>query len=453
MKLMILVPKVIQSYINKFPETRNNAYRYFNYDRRVYEESVPRGDVVSQYKGPDDFSDTDYDSLVGYAKNLVNPILQKYNPRVACEDALHQAIKTYGNGLFDSKVNAGRYAVLLQSMMGVATPACPCLSPAPDRYSSKKKKEPEGVTLKPKEIKTLGLNPRTVPTKGLARRKGPQIFREKGKIHVKAADGRPSQYLTDFLAMIEELPTKDMDLIRKLVGRWSQSKALIKEFLSGCVKECGMDKDYVKQVSEDVKKAVEHLNELEKIYKTVNDFDMDEIKTKMEPLQELINKAEQGGSAESEGEESMPPEEEAPMPEEAPETPSEEETPEPEKSEEPETVPTEKESAMLKNAQEYTERLDKIAEEVEKISPEAALQIDMISDVIEGKRDASTLKFDADEARYMKDRFNFDTRKRDADEPFMDEYKASDFEQVSRIHDKPESIKKASSLPYQRVEG
>jgi hypothetical protein len=59
---------------------------------------------------------------------------------------------------------------------------------------------------------------------------------------------------------------------------------------------------------------------------------------------------------------------------------------------------------MIKNAKEFTEQLDKIAEEVQQINPAIALQIDMISDVIDGKRDASTLKFDADEAWYMQTR-------------------------------------------------
>ena len=107
---------------------------------------------------------------------------------------------------------------------------------------------------------------------------------------------------------------------------------------------------------------------------------------------------------------------------------------------------------MIENAKSYTERLDKIAEDVQQISPEAALQIDMISDVLEGKREASTLKFDADEARYMKDRFNFDTRKRDADEPYMDKYKESNFEQVTKIRKSPEPIKKAAALPYQKIQ-
>jgi hypothetical protein len=106
---------------------------------------------------------------------------------------------------------------------------------------------------------------------------------------------------------------------------------------------------------------------------------------------------------------------------------------------------------MFKNAKEYTEKLDKIAEEVQQINPAIALQIDMISDVIDGKRDASTLKFDADEAWYMQNRFNSQVRKREADEPYMDEYNKNNFEQVMGVHKSPVPIKKAS-VPYQKVE-
>ena len=105
---------------------------------------------------------------------------------------------------------------------------------------------------------------------------------------------------------------------------------------------------------------------------------------------------------------------------------------------------------MIKNAQQYTEQLDKIAEEVESINPMIALQIDTIADVIEGKKEASTLKFDSDEAWYMQNRFNYDTRKRDADEKFMDDYTKSNFEQVMGIRKNPMPIKKAS-VPYQKV--
>jgi hypothetical protein len=106
--------------------------------------------------------------------------------------------------------------------------------------------------------------------------------------------------------------------------------------------------------------------------------------------------------------------------------------------------------SMIKNAQEYTEKLDKIAEEVQQINPAIALQIDMISDVIEGRREASTLKFDADEAWYMQNRFNNQVRKREADEPFMDEYNKNNFEQVITVRRNPVPIKTASA-PYQKV--
>ena len=105
----------------------------------------------------------------------------------------------------------------------------------------------------------------------------------------------------------------------------------------------------------------------------------------------------------------------------------------------------------IKNAKEYTERLDKIAEEVESINPAVAMQIDMISDVLEGTREASTLKFDADEAWYMQNRFNSDVRKRDADEQFMDKFNANNFEQVKEIRKNPNPIKTAS-VPYQKVQ-
>ncbi|MCX5844696.1 MAG: hypothetical protein NT022_13300 [Deltaproteobacteria bacterium] len=108
-----------------------------------------------------------------------------------------------------------------------------------------------------------------------------------------------------------------------------------------------------------------------------------------------------------------------------------------------------KEEAMaLKNAQQYTERLDAIAAELETISPELAYNIDVVSDVIEGKREASTLKFDADEGRYMANRFNMNVRSRESDEPYMDDFNKSNFEQVLKARKNPTPIK----LAYQKVE-
>lgn len=104
----------------------------------------------------------------------------------------------------------------------------------------------------------------------------------------------------------------------------------------------------------------------------------------------------------------------------------------------------------LKNAGKYTERLDKVATELESVSPEMALEIDKISDVIEGRREATTLKYDPDESAYMSGRFNYNVRKREADEPYMDEFNQSNFEQVAGAQKNPVAIKKAS-VPYRKV--
>lgn len=419
--LMLLVPKVIESFRARFPETTRNAYPYFNYDNRVVDESVYRGDVKAPYKGPDDLTDTDYANLVRFAKGIVNPILAKYSTKVACEDALSRAIRSFGNGLFDGKVNAGRYNVLLKSMM---TPAMPTV------MAKKEKKEKKEERLSPTTMKQLGLKRKDIPGKERVRQqvrknKAPVIYRTKGRTVIKKA--AENQYMMDFLAMIPELPCTDLDTIRKLSGRWGQAKKAIKEFLSVCREE--MDKDYVARVDNDFEKAAKILDRLEKLYNSIKEFDMVDIKTYMEPLMELAEKAKGGD-----------PEPEAPAPEiEETETETEEMT-------EP------KEGKMLKNASEYTEKLDKIAEEVQQFSPEVALQIDMVSDVIDGRRDASTLQFDADEARYMANRFNYDVRSREADEPYMDNFNKSDFEQVMREKKSPKPVRKASALPYQRVQ-
>ena len=102
----------------------------------------------------------------------------------------------------------------------------------------------------------------------------------------------------------------------------------------------------------------------------------------------------------------------------------------------------------LKNASQYSERLDKVAEEIQASSPEMAYCIDMVSDVIDGKREATTLKFDPDEARYMAGRFNYNVRQREADEPYVDNFNKSNFEQVIDAKRGPAPVK----LAYQKVQ-
>ncbi len=191
MKLIVLVPKVVRNFIANFPEVQRNAYKYFNYDHRVVDERVDRHDEKAAYKTPDDLTNTDYNDLVTYAKTLVSPILAKYSHRIACEDALHMAIRSYSNGLFDGKVNAGRYAVLLDALKQPDAMLIPVM--AKDEKAPEPKKAPEKKPdiVKPNVLKDLGMDKAEIPTetsltpakKKLMDQSGvKRIVKEKGKI-------------------------------------------------------------------------------------------------------------------------------------------------------------------------------------------------------------------------------------------------------------------------------
>lgn len=316
MNIMVLVPRVAQNFISKFPTTWHNAYRYFNYDRRVVDESVNRGDSQPNYKGPDDLTNMDYDMLVNAAKSVVNPILAKYDARVACEDALSRAIRSFRNGLYDNKVNADRYNVLLDAVMA---PEMPVMA------KGKSKAEPKKSESKKPKPKTKEERPSRLVMKGLG------------------------------INRVTDLPV-DTPAKRRMRERTKGDVSVVRKPGKGLV------------------------------------------------IEKSAEESHKGGVS------------------------------------------------MLKNASEYTEKLDKIAEDLQETIPDVALQIDMVSDVIEGRRTADTLKFDPDEARYMANRFNYDVRSRNADEPYMDNFNKSNFEQVMDEKKSPQPVKKASAVPYQKIQ-
>ena len=187
MKMILLVPKVVQNFKSQFPEVRHNAYKYFNYDNRVVDERVERFDNQQPYKNADDFCDADYDSLVKYAKTLINPILLKYSDKVAAEDALSLAIRSFNRGSFDGKVNAGRYEVLLKAMSPQMAIAIPVMA---KKKKEKKEKPAKPVAVKPHILKQLGLTRKDIPmhqrVMQRVRQTGvPLIVRDKGKNVIK----------------------------------------------------------------------------------------------------------------------------------------------------------------------------------------------------------------------------------------------------------------------------
>jgi hypothetical protein len=176
----MIIPNVVRKYIASLPEVTNNAYGYFNYDNRVVNERVQRFDAQSNYKGPDDFSDMDYDSLVAFAQQYINPGLVRYSAVVACEDALNLAIKTFNKGMFDGKVNANKFEVLMVAMKDKVGGV---------RQAKKEAPKSEGVSIRPHVLKQLGIKQKDIPHMHQLKRRIqeglPHLVRDKGKIKIK----------------------------------------------------------------------------------------------------------------------------------------------------------------------------------------------------------------------------------------------------------------------------
>jgi hypothetical protein len=173
--------------------------------------------------------------------------------------------------------------------------------------------------------KFLG-DPRGLKTRKAPSGKGTQLLRIPGtkKVKIQASEGgAPNEYLVDFLSLISQLPTKDYDVIRKLVGRWKQSKVLVKEFLQDAVKEAGIDPEYAQKVAEDFKIAAPVMDKLEVLYDKFGDAmgEMDKIKTHFEPLQDLVQKIQSKSEQEQAPAEPSPTDEPAMAPEDNTEEP------------------------------------------------------------------------------------------------------------------------------------
>jgi hypothetical protein len=173
-----MVPKVVQSFISQFPETTNNAYKYFNYDNRVVDERAERRfDAQTPYKNPEALTDQDYNAIVAYAQTLINPVLAKYSHSVACEDALHLAIKSFDRGIYDGKINASKYQTLLCAM----TQPQPVMAPV---MAKGKKEEPDKIVHRV-VLKQLGIKPKDVPLHSQLHRKlqkgVPHLVKQPGK--------------------------------------------------------------------------------------------------------------------------------------------------------------------------------------------------------------------------------------------------------------------------------
>lgn len=127
-----------------------------------------------------------------------------------------------------------------------------------------------------------------------------------------------------------------------------------------------------------------------------------------------------------------------------------EETPK-ESAEEPKETPKESaEESDLTSVEGIVAEIDKVAASLEEKGGEELLkhayQLDLVSDVLEGKKEAKALESDADEP-YMKEYFRAGAREKDADEPYMNEFNTDLTQEVAKLRGKAASKK---DLPYQK---
>ena len=108
-----------------------------------------------------------------------------------------------------------------------------------------------------------------------------------------------------------------------------------------------------------------------------------------------------------------------------------------------------------KNISDITSSLDEIAGELEEQKdPELfkmAYQLDQISDILEGRKEAATFESDPDE-KFMKTFFKGGIHEGDSDEKYMKEFNTDLTSEVNSVKDKKNGKEASEKLPYQIVD-
>lgn len=139
-----------KSLLLKHPEIMHDGRHLFRNENgtTIVEEIVPRGDQgLPEILNQGDISDLDLKGLAQYAAKLVDPCLVRYDERVAMEDALSKAIWEKDSGMYQGKVNANTFCLVLDMMVKKVKMA------AEEEDTDKEEKKPKEK--KPKEKKKV----------------------------------------------------------------------------------------------------------------------------------------------------------------------------------------------------------------------------------------------------------------------------------------------------------
>lgn len=93
-----------------------DAYHYFNHTFVLDSGTPVEPEIRQAYTDPTDLGTEDFDILAKHATHLLDDQLMKYSYEVAKNSALELAIRSFGNGKYDGKVNASNFGRILNIM-------------------------------------------------------------------------------------------------------------------------------------------------------------------------------------------------------------------------------------------------------------------------------------------------------------------------------------------------
>lgn len=399
-----------KSMILKHPWVTQNARSDFNHEngKTIIEEVVPRGDanqeeaIMPRTEG--DLSDLDLKEIAVYATSIVDEKLADYDKTVAYEDALRKAIWSKDGGKYSGRVSSVTFALLLDQMYGLTKKAAAVSAPV------KKDESPTGEekSVKVEDEATTGeekKKPKSLDEK--IRSKHQDIVKKQKEQRSSEAcmDKKVGEVITaghphgtddvEWKVVKEAVINAAEDIFKKV------DMKKIEGIMKNLYKHKPNDTENAIQIGIDMlrsKKASESSTNLS------DTADKTDLKQAIEAMEEKLASLKA----------SIVSEEEATNP--------------------------------------ITARLDKVASVLEAQEDEElkklAFQVDLISDVIDGKKEASVLEGDADEA-FMKEHFKAGLREGDKDEKaYMKEYNTDTTKEVVKVASEEKIV---SKVPYQKV--
>lgn len=365
--------------LNEHPEVTRNAQDYFNHENgeTIIQDRVPRGDA-DPYSSPmpmnqGDLSNEDLRGLAVYAKDIMDPVLYRYDEKTAARDALTRAIHEKDGGKFSGRLNTSTYCTVLGYM----------------EEDLPKTKMPKKVDFGQSDNEKYSGDKKDSDWR--VAKKANEYLESKNSADMGPESGSPEQPEEVTMSRSDEIKALEEKLASLRSEEENEGLARIAEKVATDPKARDLFKQLMKKAT-DKKDEDEEKSGCGSKYSGKDQDDDDETKKR--------------GGMKYSGEDS-----------------AEEEDADGDKN-------MESEAGIVSE-------LDKIAGDLESKGDfelfKVAYQIDLVSDVLQGKKDASTLQNDPDE-KFMKQYFEAGKREGDTDEnKYMNEFNTDNTKEVAGV--------------------